>query len=458
MHAFHGRQLLTIGAATLALASTSACRHHQDMQNQYTQMRQAMVNGDWATAVAQYEGSKDKAYNEDDRVMFWLNLGTLYHYAGDAAKSNEYLVKAEGAMQELWTKSISSEASKLAVSETIQAYEGEDFEKVLVYLFTSINNVNMNKVQDALVEARRADELLKKMLVHYEKEGEDGTKLGTLYKQDAFMLWLVGAYYELEGKSSLNDAFLAYKAAYKSYAEDYASQYGTPRPKFLGEDLVRTAKMLGFQDEAQKFAQETGATGESADKLAQGMSELIVIHGNGEAPRKEEFFIDGVMPDGYVMRIALPQFRAAPATVAYAEVTAGDVVARTELAEPITEMVLKNFEFRLPAIKLRAIARATVKYVATKAAKEAAGGDNLAGSLVGLAGNVASAASEAADLRSWTTLPGSVGVARVWLPAGQHTVKVAYHTSSGAPTGRIEQLTVNLKAGERRIVSVRSLQ
>jgi hypothetical protein len=363
------------------------------------------------------------------------------------------LVKAEAAMQELWTTSISSEASKFVVSETVQAYEGEDFEKVLVYLYTAMNNINLGKTQDAVVEARRADELLKKMLVHYEKEGE----VGTLYKQDAFMLWLVGLFYEMTGAP--NDAFLAYKASMKSYKEDYAT-YGSSVPRFLGEDLVRTAKMVGFNDEVKQFSGETGASGETFEKLKQGMAEVIVIYGAGEAPSKEEFFIDGAMPDGYVMRIALPKFVAVPYSGTCAKVRANGQEVETEVAEPISQMVLKNFEHRLPAIQLRAIARATVKYVATKTAEAAVGGGDggsagrqLAGALVGLAGNVASAASEAADLRSWTTLPASVNVARMWLPAGQHTIDVDY-----CNINRSEKRTVDLKAGQRQIISVRNLK
>lgn len=439
----------------IPFALTSACRHHEDIKAQYNQMHAAMLNGDWAGAQAQLESSKEKVFKEDDRVMYWLNLGTLQHYAGNSAGSMENMVKAEAAMQELWTTSVSSEASKLAISDTIAPYEGEDFEKVLVYLYTAMNNVNLGKPQDAVVEARRADEMLKKMLVHYEKEGE----VGTLYKQDAFMLWLVGLFYEMEGQSGYNDAFLAYKAAAKSYGEDYGT-YGMGAPKFLGEDLVRTAKLVHFNDEATKFAQQTGASGESAEKLAQGMAEVIVIYGAGEAPSKEEFFIDGTMPDGYVMRIALPKFVAVPYNGTCANIRANGQQVQTELAEPISQIVLKNFEHRLPAIQLRAIARATVKYAATKVAQAAVGGgDNasggrqLAGALVGLAGNVAAAASEAADLRSWTTLPGSVNVARIWLPAGPQTIEVEY-----CNVGKTETKTVDLKAGQRQIVSVRNLK
>jgi hypothetical protein len=363
-------------------------------------------------------------------------------------------------MQDLWTKSITAEASKFVVNESMQDYPGEDFEKVLVYYYTALNNVEQKKIQDAVVEARRADELLKKMQIHFEKEGE----VGTIYKQDAFMLWLVGLFYEIEGRATLNDAYLAYKAAFKAYREEYAGRFVAAVPKYLVEDLVRTAKSLGFGEDAERFARETGATGDSIEKLSAGQAEVILLHANGEAPFKEQFFIDGPMPDGYILRIALPKFVAVPSQVSYAEVHANGAAAHTELAEPITAIVLKNFEHRLPAIKLRAIARAAVKYIATKAAeKVAGGGDNassgrkLAGALVGLAGNVAAAVSENADTRSWTTLPAGIGVARFWLPAGQHQIQITYHGSSGAQIGKVLSIPVELRPGERRIVSVRSL-
>ena len=55
-----------------------------------------------------------------------------------------------------------------------------------------------------------------------------------------------------------------------------------------------------------------------------------------------------------------------------------DDPAKTELAEPVTKIAIKNFEYKLPAIKARAVARTIIKYVATKgaqaAAKKAGGG------------------------------------------------------------------------------------
>ncbi|MBK6685236.1 MAG: hypothetical protein IPG45_12270 [Deltaproteobacteria bacterium] len=450
-----GTRALALLALMVTTTTGTACRSHTELNRQYDTMRADMMAGNWAKAAASLESSKEKIYKEEDRVMYWLNLGTLLHYAGDYPRSAEHLIKAEEEMQNLWTTSISAEASKFLVNDAVQSYGGEDFEKILVYFYTALNKVRQNQIGDALVEARRADEFLKKMRVEFEKEGEGGT----LYREDAFMLWMVGLFYEIEG--SWADAYLAYKAAAEAYEQVYAQKFFTPAPAFIYEDAARTAQLAGQGGDVGRWKQK-GATGATLERAAAGDGEVVFIHGNGESPGKKERYVDGVMPDGYVMRIALPEFFERRPRITHVEVKAGNAVGRSELAEPVTSIALVNYTHRLPAITARAIARATAKYIAAAVAKKATEGDGsdgnraLAGALVGLVANVATAASEAADLRSWSTLPANIGVTRIWLPPGAHTLQVGY--MSGGSVVKTEQIPVEIKAGERRIISVRSME
>lgn len=457
MHRPHSVSRLLLLLALALVAIGTGCRSHVGFRKQYQQLRPAMVQGNWAQAAQTVQTSKGQVYKEEDRVMYWLNLGTLLHYAGQYDPSMQNFVQAEETIQELWTKSISSEASKFIVSESIQDYPGEDFEKILVYFYTALNRVKQGKLQDALVEARRADEFLKKIQVQYEKEKE---KVGTLYKQDAFMLWLVGLFYEIEG--SWSDAFLAYQTAFRAYNEEYG-KFGASAPSFLKEDLIRTAQLAGRADAYDEYLAKFGGGGDSLKAASEGMAEIIVIHAAGEAPYKTQTFIQGRMPDGYVMRIAIPKFVPNKHRIHTAEASVGDVSAKTEPMEPIARIALDNYKHRLPAITARAIARAIIKYTATQATKKAVKGSGkdskraVAGALIGLIGNVASAASEQADLRAWTMLPAEIGVTRMWVPAGSHTVNVRYLGPSGA-MGRTDQFSIDVKEGERRIISVRTLQ
>jgi hypothetical protein len=428
-----------------------------NIQAHYEEMRPSMTRGDWKAAVASLESAKKSGiYGEQDRVMYWLNYGTVLHYAGDYQKSQEVFVQAESAIQDLWTKSVSAEASKFLLNETVQPYPGEDYEKVLLYLFTALNNVRQGKVQDALVEARRADEFLKKMRIEHEKEGG----IGTLYTQDAFMLWVVGLFYEIEG--SWNDATLAYKAAYEAYEKSYQGTFGAGPPSFLTEDIVRTAILAGDGQTADEW-KPRGASGATADQQKQGMAEIVVIHGSGEAPRKIEYKIDHAMPDGYLARIALAKLKKVSNQIDHFEVDVAGAKAKSELMEPVSTIALKNFKKQQPGLTARAIARAVLKYAATKGTQKAVeGGGNdpnrkAAGALLGLAGNITAAATEAADLRSWTTLPSEIEVTRLWVAPGTHTIDLRFFSKSGGQV-RTMSVPVEVRNGERKIVSVRTFE
>ena len=437
--------------------SASGCFSHKGFREQYQKARQDLLKGNWAGAVEMFVASKN-LYSDRDRVMYWLNLGTLQHYAGQWSASQRNFVRAEASIQDLYTKSITAEASKYTITENLAPYEGEDFEKILLYYYTALNNVQQGNVSDAIVEARRADEFLKKIRVRYDEDDD----LSTLYKQDAFMLWLVGLFYELEG--SHNDAFAAYRRAFSVYSNEYKPLFRTPPPSFLAEDVVRSGLMANLDDEADDFGRVHRATGGTA-ALGKTQAEIIFIHAGGEAPFKAESFITAPMPDGYVARVALPKFMAPRPKIMQSLVEVSGKSVKTEMAEPISSIAIKNHKHQLPGLTARAIARATFKYAATKGTKAAVKGGKksskerkLAAALLGLAGNVAAVATENADLRGWTLLPAYFRVARIWVPAGHHTLNVRFMDRRGNAANKPRKIDVDLRPGERKIISIRTVQ
>lgn len=387
--------------------------------------------------------------------MFWLNHGTALHYAGNYQASSEAFFQAEETMQELWTESISEEVGKAVLTETIQTYTGEDYERILTYLYTSINAVSQGRVQDAVVEARRADGFLQKMRVEYEKEGG----LGTLYKQDAFALWLIGLFYELEGSHA--DAYIAYEAAHQAYSKLYSGTFGVKKPPYLEEDLFRSARLAGRDDEASRW--EELVSGASLTAYDSGMAEVILIHGNGEAPFKTENTFTAPAPDGYLVRVAMPELKKSPRQTQGSKVRVGKKEALSVVAEPVEQIAVRNFEGRIDGIRARAIARAITKYLAVKATSEAVKsgrgeGSKLAGNLITIFGGLASAAAEGADLRSWTLLPAEFRVARVWVEPGTYPIEVELLDGRGVSTEIAHTEEVTLNPGDRRLVSMRSVR
>ncbi len=448
-----GRWILLV-AVTLSVG----CRNHRGFQSEYQQaLRPAITAGDWKTVAARIEANKGSLYSEEDRVMFWLDHGTALHYAGDLEKSSSAFFSAEEAMQELFTKSISEEIGRFVATETIQTYPGEDYERSMSYVYTTLNAAKRGRMADALVEARRADGFLKKMQVAAEKAEAD-----TSYTQDAFLLWWVGLLLEVE--RSYGDALLAYEAAYRTYDELYRTTFGAAPPGYLLEDIVRTARLAGRDDAVARWTRATGAAGSTADRVAAGDAELILIHATGEAPVKREATFTAPMPDGYIVRVAVPALDRRPSRIASSRLVVAMTEARSSLAQPVEAIAMTRFQERIGGIQARAVARAATKYVATKATSEAVRGNrsdsgrNLMGMLVGIAGNIASAASEGADLRSWTLLPAQFRVARMWLPPGTHDVRVDVLDAAGRPSGVAFRGQVQLAAGERQLLSVRSVR
>lgn len=445
--------------AVLGSAGLSACRSHAGFSEQYAKtLRPAILQGDWSAAAETIADSKGDVYKEEDRVMFWLNHGTALHYAGQYEASSRVFFRAEETIQSLFTKSISEDIGRFVATETVQTYAGEDYERTLSYLYTALNAAQRGRWQDALVEVRRADQFLQKMKVHFQKEGG----LGTVYTQDAFMLWLIGLFLEIEGTYA--DAYIAYQEARNAYLKLYQPNFGTNPPPFLGEDLARTAYLLGREEEAEDWAKHTRTSGHTFQLLQGGHAEIILIHGTGESPQKREKSFQAVLPDGYALRLAIPEIAPRGSRIGGSVLAVADSRSSSALAEPVQKISVANFRAREGELRARAVARAAIKYAASKATSEAVRGDrkdrgrDILGSVLNVVGGLAATLSEQADLRSWTLLPAEFRVARLWVPAGVHTARVDLVDAAGRPRGVAATKKFEVKAGDRVFWSVRSVQ
>ncbi len=431
-----------------------ACQH--GMMGTYQRVRPYMADGRYGEAAEMLTAAKDEAYNKRDRVMFWLDRGTLRHYAGDLEASTEDLVAAEKAMDVLFTKSVSRGVASMLTNPTVTEYEGEDYEKVLLYLYTALNHAMAGDLENALVEVRRAQDRLHALEVYYRQEGG----LGTIYTQDAFLYWFAGILLEEEG--SHNDALVAFRRAFAAYQDDYAPLFGIGPPPFLAEDVVRAALRSGMDDLASEY-RALGASGRSTEALAAN-GELIVIIGVGESPLKYDTFITAPAPGGYLIRVALPALQPIPFLTRRVRLDARGVRADATIVEPVETIAVENYAHRLPNITAMATARAIAKYAAVKGIEIAGNaasrhhGSSGLGDLLGGVVSVVNYFTEEADKRSWRTLPAEFHVARLYLPEGTHRVDVVFEDAMGREVDRISLEEVTIRVGRRTFRSVRSLE
>jgi len=366
-------------------------------------------------------------YGEKSSVLYKLDMGVLYHYAGLSDSSTSYFLSAEKEIEELYTKSISLAAVSMVLNDNVLPYEGEDFEKVLINIFLALNFAEAGEPDEALVEARKVDIKLRELARKYDGENK--------YKEDAFSRYLAGALYEDAGE--MNDAFISYKLAYEAY-ETYEAQYGIPAPSFLLDDLVRTATAMSFTEEVERYL---AAGGKPYDPRGAPAGSVIVIAYAGKGPIKREIRPTVSIPDEegtiHTFQIALPEFQvrygqARRYSVEAESADSAGLRAEMELVEDVNALAAQSLEDRLGLIYLKSGGRAVLKFLAAEKAKsELKKNESEAANIFGsLAIDILVAATEQADLRCWRTLPAEFQMTRLNLAPGKHRVRIS--ASDGA--------------------------
>ncbi|MBN2017130.1 MAG: hypothetical protein JW794_03200 [Candidatus Cloacimonetes bacterium] len=143
---------------------------------QYAGMMENLRANDFKTCLTQIEEAKEKHYKEKEKVLFYLDAGMLYHYCGDYRKSNEYLEKAEFAIEDLYTKSIGKAAASVLLNDNALDYFGEDYEDIYLNIFKALNYLHLNDPEDAFVEIRRINNKLNLLEDKYKKIADEYNK------------------------------------------------------------------------------------------------------------------------------------------------------------------------------------------------------------------------------------------------------------------------------------------
>jgi len=164
-------------------------------------------------------------------------------------------------------------------------------------------------------------------------------------------------------------------------------------------------------------------------------------------------------PGRQYIRLALPTYpnRAAGlASVPSRAVLSVGGMDRMDVSLPIdlSACVMDEFAQDVPFVLAKTIARAAARQALARGLSETGSGDGevlaeVLGFLVGAVGD----AMERADTRSWNLLPASLGITRLRLPVGEHSIVI-----DGANSGPIPGCdlgTVRVEAGRTPILSCR---
>ena len=446
---------VVVASAFLFLASLSGCGISREITSTVDELN---AKGEYAQARA-YVEEHAKDYGKRNRLLYQLDRGMLAFSAGEFREAIQAFEEAELIMDELYTISLSQEATTFVINDNTAPYRGEDFESVMVNLFLALSYANLAEIDEALVEARKVDSKLTAINLQYSESQKNG------YQEDPFARLLMGILYEMgQTANDLNDAYISYSLALQGYESAY-QRFGLAIPQVLVENALSTAEFMGVEEEKklrERFpAQQYLPLVERKEK-----AEVFGLHLNGRAPVKEPDLVVLPMPDGFLVKLAFPSYKPVPRTIVgarlYAKPLEDDTAFQADfsMAEPIGSIAVENLEDRRVRIAAKTLARVTAKYLAVKAAQrevnEQFGG--LAGLLTGVTGNLLAFASEEPDLRSWRTLPAEILISKLTLPPGTYEFWAECITASGGVIRKVELGKRELAPGEKILVQFRTTQ
>lgn len=385
-------------------------------------------------------------------IPYQFELGLVAHYANHFTESNAALDIAGDIAEDRYTKSVSKELGSLVTSDKLRPYSGTQYERLLSHYYRALNYVYLNQLDGALVECRRATNLIN----YFKGEDEKYDFFGT-----GFLAYLSGMLFEATGE--WNDALISYKQA-AEYYKNASEKTGVETPKNIGNALVRLTRRLGFTDEFERYQQQYG----ELPPRPENTGELILFYESGYVPAKteesltfpilkkddveDEKFVptligrQGMVFEDveleYLLRVAIPTISSHRPRFAGIKVAVGQDQKTGVLVEDVENIAIETFNAQRPLILLRTLARALGKYLLTRQA-------NKKHEALGLLTNLAGVLTEQADTRSWRTLPNQIFVVRMLLPAGTHTLKLSFLDANGRVRG--SQSVPDIKIDANRI-------
>lgn len=434
--------LLIAGAAALMAACAGPSRNYR------TSINSKVAAGDYVGALTEIDAEKNSQYGEKNAVLYYLDHGMLLHDIAQYPDSDKDFAEAERVMDELFTKSVSRGAGTFLINDNTTKYPGEVFERALMNVFRALNFVFLGNNDDALVEARKVTSYLARF--NDFMQGKSG------FTDSAFAQYLSAMLFEQNGDR--DDARIAYAAAGKAF-QKYSADYGMQTPVFNVPAYSELAKKnLG----EIVFLHYNGPAPMKVSKTFQVAwnDALLAVNQTGAAEADSGQFYNalnaGVL--GSAITVAYPEYVQDPYNIGGAVVKTDDAQAETLLMENVSGIAWQTLAMKNDAIRARAVARAAIKFILARAAskeveKQAGQGWGLLASVVA---NVASAATEVADTRGWTTLPAEIRMARLAVKPGLHDVTVSFMRRDGTVDGTITFSGVNVEKGRRTYLHYRT--
>jgi hypothetical protein len=413
-------------------------------------------------AIAGLEEARKKGnFGDKDRLIYLIDAGMAYHYAGIYDTSNERLHMAEAASEELYTKSVSRAALSVILNDNALEYSGEDYEILYANLVKALNYMALHNFDDAFVEIRRANDKLQALEQKYvdaadqfnRAENEDTSHAAITaevksvrFNNDALARYLSMHMYAADGKfddARLDSELLA--DAYRSQPHIYDFEPPAVAYHSDSSSILSVVALTGLAPTKQSLSLRL-----RTDKQL-GLVQILYTdtshHGSqyGQLPIK--------VSEDFYFKFQLPILAPRPSNVGSIRVIADSViVGELSLIEDVTRVAQETFEAKKSLIYFKTIARALGKGLATQRLKKKADTGGLGGWLKKAAIDAGTDVTENADLRSAQLLPGRVYVGDFEVPPGTYNLSVEFVGLDGRILGKRDIKQFHVRNGDFNLV------
>jgi len=434
---------IVLAAGILLLNSCASTRTYQ---SHYLDSDALVAQKNYQAASLVIEDNREIAYKEKDRVLYYLDLGMLYHYAGEYEKSNQALSEAERGIEELYTKSISKAVTSGILNDNALDYSGEDYEDIYLNVFKGLNYIAMGDPESAQVEIRRVhiklnllEDKYRKLIEEYNEYDEaEGTiePIQNRFYNDALARYLGLLLYRAEGNE--DSARIEYDNIGQAFLEQsHLYNFEKPElPEQTFQDSMGHLSVLAFtgyspRKMAETFYLDTGKNIVYITSVSQSKEYVNQVMGFNF------LVMPGVEP-GYHFKFQYPRMDLQSSSVnRIVLVVDGESVAEIPLLEKMESIAQEIFLLKQPLVIGKTILRTVTKGILKEAGKQAVNdqmsddlGGALLGALIGVAADVAVDATENADLRISHYFPAYANALDVSLPPGDHMVQLEYYNGS----------------------------
>lgn len=429
-------------AAVLVLSS---CASTMTIQNQYEEAQEYVARRDFAGAGAVIESYKNESYKEKDRVLYYLDVGMLYHYAGEFEKSNAALSEAERGIEELYTKSVSRAVASGVLNDNALEYAGEDYEDIYLNVFKGLNYIALGDAESALVEIRRVhiklnllEDKYRQQIEEYNASEEADGKIeprNSRFHNDALARYMGLLLYRFD--RSFDDARIEGEKIVQAFAEQ-KGLYNFSQPEIpvlaTEEGQVALSVMAFSGISPRKTAKTLYLT------TIPGAIVITMTDQNEDYVKEMVGFNVLAMPGvegGLHFKFQYPQMKLMGSDVSKVLLRLGDRTVEVPLLEKMEKISQEIFLIKQPLIIGKAILRTVAKGIVKETGKQAmkdqmddSAGGLVLGLLLGVAADVAVDATENADLRISQYFPARAHAVDLSLTPGEYPVAIEYYAGN----------------------------